>query len=281
MAQVTMPRSHAVSTSFSIAGYQSVDAAEDPTAYFAYLDSVAAAFCGMTEAGLNLLALRPGDRVLDVGCGHGVCAEPLAKRVGGSGRIFGVDSSRAMIAEAQRRFRGRDQMDFRLGDAMALPFDDESFDAARSDRVFMFVSDPRKALAELIRVTRPGGRIALTEGDIGSHAIDAVDVDTTRAMVAAMADRLPNGWIGRRLRALFIEAGLDHVEVRLTSVLSTSFAEWSERMGVGRVLAQAIEQRKVAQDRGAAWLDELRARDLHGRFTATGTFFTVAGTRPA
>jgi ubiquinone/menaquinone biosynthesis C-methylase UbiE len=281
MIQVTMPKSHPVSGSFSIAGYNSVDAAEDPAAYFAYLDSVAAAFHAMTQAGLDLLALRPGDRVLDVGCGHGVCAARLAERVGASGQVFGVDLSRAMIEEAQRRFAGQPQMDFRPGDAIALPFADEAFDAARSDRVLMFVSDAGKALAELIRVTKRGGRIAITEGDIGSHAIDASDVETTRAVLAGIADRLPNGWIGRKLRALFVEAGLSDVEVRLTSVLSTSFAEWRDRMGAGRAVRLAVEEGKIAKDRGTAWLEELQGRDLRGRFTATGMFFMVAGSRPA
>jgi SAM-dependent methyltransferase len=276
-----MPKSHPVSASFSIAGYQSVDAAEDPAAFFAYLDSVAAVFCNMTEAGLDLLGLHTGDRVLDVGCGHGACAERLATRVGRSGRVFGVDQSRAMIAEALRRFGTSEQMDFRLGDAMALPFGDGSFEATRADRVLMFVSDPHKALAEMIRVTKPGGRIAITEGDIGSHAIDAMDVEITRAVLATMANRVPNGWIGRRLRAMFIDADLCDVEVHLTCVLSTSFAEWSNRMGVGRTLARAIEDGKVPQDRGTAWLEELRSRDVQDRFTATGTFFTVAGRRPA
>jgi ubiquinone/menaquinone biosynthesis C-methylase UbiE len=281
MVQVTMPKSHPVSASFSISGYRSVDAAEDPAAFFAYLDSVAAAFRDMTEAGLDLLALRPGGRALDVGCGHGACAPRLAQRVGPSGHVFGVDLSRAMIEEARRRFRADARMDFRPGDAMALPFADEAFDAARSDRVFMFVRDPGRALAELIRVKKRGGRIAITEGDIGSHALDAADVETTRAVLAAMADRLPNGWIGRKLRAMFIEAGLSDVEVRLTSVLSTSFAEWHDRMGAGRAVSLAIEDGEVPKDRGAAWLEDLRQRDMQDRFTATGMFFTVAGSRPA
>jgi len=64
-------------------------------------------------------------------------------------------------------------------------------------------------------------------------------------------------------------------------VLSTSFAEWRDRMGAGRAVRLAVEEGKIAKDRGTAWLEELQGRDLRGRFTATGMFFMVAGSRPA
>ena len=195
MMTVVMPPRHMLSVSFSIAGYRDIDSAEDKSPYFAYLDSFANAFSAVTEAGVDLLRLRSGDSVLDVGCGHGACVPLLARRVGLAGRIVGIDASRAMVAEAQRRF---DQsglpVEFQFGSAQALPFEDASFDAARSDRVFMFLDDPQKALSELVRVTMPGGRIVITEGDIGTHSIDASDVETTRAVLTALSDRSPNGW---------------------------------------------------------------------------------------
>lgn len=277
---VVMPPRHPVSPSFSIAGYRDVDAAEDKSAYFAYLDSVAEVFRAMTESSVDLLRLRSGSSVLDVGCGHGACVPLLARRVGPMGRIVGLDASQAMVAEALRRFARSDlTVDFRVGDALALPFEDASFDAARSDRVFMFLDDPQKALSELVRITKPGGRIVVTEGDIGTHAIDAWDVATTRAVLAALSDRSPNGWIGRQLRALFVGAGLRDIDIQLTPILSTSFAEWNDRLGVEQFLASASAAGGVKSDQTLAWLDELRTRDAHGQFTGTAMLYTVAGTR--
>ena len=61
-----------------------------------------------------------------------------------------------MVAEARRRFDGGGlPVEFQTGDALALPFEDGTFDAARSDRVLMFLNDPQKALSELVRVTKP------------------------------------------------------------------------------------------------------------------------------
>jgi ubiquinone/menaquinone biosynthesis C-methylase UbiE len=282
MTTVLMPAAHPVSTSFSLAGYRDVDGAADHCAYFGYLDSVAEVFSEVITAGIDRMRLRAGDCVLDLGCGHGSCVPRLAPRVGPTGRIVGLDASRAMIAEARRRFESNAlPLEFHVGDAQALPFADAAFDAARADRVFMFLNDPARALAELVRVTKPGGRIVITEGDLGSHMIDAQDVATTRAVLAALSDRSPTGWIGRRLRALFVEAGLRDIEFEAIPILSTSYTEWNHRMGVEPFVLRAIEAGGLARDKTLAWLADLRARDAQGRFTASALLYTVAGTRPS
>lgn len=278
MTQVTLPARLSDAELFSLAGFRDVDAAADKTPYFTHLDSFAKAFGEMTEHGLDCLGLSRGSSVLDVGCGHGACAVPLARRIGPAGRIIGLDASSSMVSEARRRFAASGlPIEFHVGDAVSLPFDAASFDAARADRVFMFLEDPEKALSELVRVTRPGGRIVVTEGDLGTHAVPATDVPTARSVLAALCDRSPSGWIGRRLRGMFVSAGLRDVELKLIPLLSTSFAEWNHRLGVERFVSQSAES--VEHQRTLAWLDELRTLDAQGQFTATTMLFMVAGTR--
>ena len=157
-------------------GFRDVDSAPDPLAYASFLDHFAASFCEMIATGLDLLRLQDGAAVLDLGCGHGAAFPALAARVGASGRIVGLDASRTLLAEAAKRF-GESGLPVQcnLGDAHALPFPAGTFDAARADRVFLFLRDPAVALAELIRVTKPGGRLVVSESDLETAAVDAAD----------------------------------------------------------------------------------------------------------
>jgi SAM-dependent methyltransferase len=281
MQMVQMPRRHPVSAGFHLAGFRDVDGSQDADAYLAYLDSVGEVFRDVIRFGVDALHLGAGGAVLDVGCGHGACLSLLAQRVGRSGRVAGIDASAAMVAAARRRVAAQGLAAVvQRGDARELPFGDSVFDAARIDRVLMFVRDPQGALAELARVVRPGGRLCVTEGDVGTHAIDADDVATTRTMLAALSDRSPQGWIGRRLRSMALDLGWKDVELQLVPILSTSYAEWNDRLGVESQAALAVSQGLVTQEAVASWLDDLRTRDAQGRFTATALLFVVTATRP-
>jgi SAM-dependent methyltransferase len=279
---IVMPARHPVASGFSLAGYRNVDAAPDPASYFAFLDSVAEAFGPLRQRSVDALRLRDGDAVLDMGCGHGASIELLAQQVGPRGRVVGLDASQTMLSEAKRRLAGRGlPVELHAGDAHALPFDDGLFDAARSDRVFMFLDDPVRALRELCRVTQAGGRVVVTEGDIGTHAVDASDTATTLKVVAALSKRSPHSWIGRHLRALFVDAGLADVSVALTPILTLSYAEWSARVGIEACVAQAVVSGDLPEGDVKAWIADLKEREARGRFMGTALLFTVSGTRPA
>lgn len=267
-----------------IAGFAEVDAAADPGAYIAFLDAFQRTLAPMIDTGIELLRIREGDSVLDMGCGHGAAFERLAAKVGGAGRITGIDASRALLAEARRRCAARAlrvelRVELHEADAHRLPFDDGTFDAARADRVLIFLQDPAAALSEMVRVTRRGGRIVITESDLGCAVVDAPEAELTRVLLATAAEAVPNGWIGRRLRRLFIACGSSDVEVRLFSATSTSYAEWVRRMGLLPAAKRAIELGRASEAAVDDWLAELEADDRAGRFFAATTFFTASGTR--
>jgi ubiquinone/menaquinone biosynthesis C-methylase UbiE len=114
----------------------------------------------------DLLEVREGSSALDVGCGTGDDARALAERVGATGRVVGLDNSATMIEEARKRVEGLGlPVDYRVGDARRLDFPDASFDACRIDRVLHHLDDPQSAVAELVRVARPGARVVMHEPD--------------------------------------------------------------------------------------------------------------------
>lgn len=106
------------------------------------------------------LQVLPGEKVLDVACGSGNASIAAARRAWGN--TTGLDFVPALLERARERAAAeRLEIDFVEGDAQALPFDDASFDVTMSVYGVMFAPDQEQAAAELLRVTRPGGRIGL------------------------------------------------------------------------------------------------------------------------
>jgi SAM-dependent methyltransferase len=108
---------------------------------------------------LAMLAIAPGDRVLDVACGPGNFTREFALEAG-TGLVVGVDSSKTMLAVAVRD-NPMGNLAYVRADACNLPFGDGSFDAVCCFAALYLIQEPMRALAEIVRVTAPGGRLAL------------------------------------------------------------------------------------------------------------------------
>jgi SAM-dependent methyltransferase len=174
---------------------------------------------------LEWLAPRAGLRWLDVGCGTGTFAQLIAERCAPR-EVQGVDPSEGQLAIARMRSRGAT---FLRGDAMALPFEPQRFDAAAMALVIFFVPDPARGAAEMARVVRPGGLVTAYAWDVlgGGFPFDPIWEETRAAGATPLLP--PNPWAGTidALRGLWNAAGLEAVETR-EIVVQRTFATFED-----------------------------------------------------
>jgi ubiquinone/menaquinone biosynthesis C-methylase UbiE len=264
-------------------GFTDVDRTADPAAFVRHLDVLRAlpAAAPYWRRKYELLAVGPGQRVLDLGCGAGGDTLALARLVGPTGRVVGIDRSEAMLAEARRRAGSRGlPVEFRSGDAHALDLPDGTFDVCHADRVLRHVADPPRVLGELVRVARPGGRLVVMEPDSETVAVDAPDRGLTRTLLNLACDGVRQGWMGRQLYALCRAAGLADVAVEAVPVILTDFAAADRLLWLGSTARRAVDEGVVSAAAAAAWLEGLREADRAGRFFAAIEGFLVSGRKP-
>ena len=263
-----------------ISEWPRIDESRRPESFFRYLEDVSKV--GFMRINKNLsyrkLNLKSGDHVLDVGCGTGNDVRRLAKLVGQDGLAVGVDRSRKMIKYAREATNGPN-IRFRVADVEELPFSGEEFDACRCERLFVHLDDPDRALSEIIRVTKKGGRVCVIDVDWETLIVDSKDRRLTRTLLNMKCDGMNQGWIGRRLFGLFRAAELEKVRVSSGTFMLDSFSQAREFFGLEVLAHKAVQVGLVSKLQAYNWLDDLRKRDKMGCFFASSTGFNLIGVK--
>jgi SAM-dependent methyltransferase len=235
------------------------------------------------ETFLDWLAPKSGLQWLDVGCGNGTFTEMLIERCAPTS-VHGVDPSEGQLAYARTRLAARGAQ-FRQGDAMALPFPDDTFDAAVMPLVIFFVPNPARGVAEMARVVCPGGVVAayawdMEGGGFPYQALHAemrglgVEVPTPPSPDASRIDAMQDLWAGADLYA---------VETREITVQRTfdDFDDyWTTILGGASVSSQLAA---MASDDLMRLRARMRARlpaDATGRITYSAGANAVKGRVP-
>ncbi len=172
---------------------------------------------------IDLLAPAAGEHLLDVGVGPGLLALDLARLVGESGRMVGLDLAPAMVAAATVRLAGLPQAEVRIGDAANLDLPDGAFDGAVSTQVYEYVADMPRALAELHRVLRPGGRALILDTDWRSLVWHSADPARMDRVLACWDAHLADPHLPAKLGPLLREAGFS---VRRTEIVPMFSPRW-------------------------------------------------------
>jgi SAM-dependent methyltransferase len=270
-------------------GYHRVDA--DP-----YVVVLLATMVGTAawEATLRLrswerahLGLAHGQRLLDVGCGLGEAALGLARDLGEGGEVVGVDVSERMLRIARSNAgAARCRVRFTVGDACSLDEPDDSFDVARSERTLQWLADPAAAVAEMVRVVRPGGRVSLIDTDWSTFTIDVGD-DALAALVrdGMRTERHRPSNVGRRLHDLVGFAGCDPLARTEATQTWTTWDPDESPAPLGCFSMESLADDLVATDRLATadrrrFVSTVHDAARRGQFSMGLTMFGVVAVAP-
>lgn len=238
---------------------------------------------GAGEIFLDWMAPKPGLAWVDVGCGNGAFTQLIAERHAPS-RIDGVDPSEPQLAYARTR-PGVAMAAFHLGDAMALPFPDRSFDVAVMALVIFFVPEPAKGVSEMVRVVSPGGTVAAYAWDMDGGGFPLQPILGELRSMGHMPSLPPSVDASRLdvMQSVWTSAGLVDVETRVIDVTRafTDFEDFWSASSAGPSVRAALavmspEEIAQLQSRVRAGL----AEDAAGRITCRARANAIKGRVP-
>jgi ubiquinone/menaquinone biosynthesis C-methylase UbiE len=265
--------------------YGAIDRQRQPHGYVEHLEAR-----GRTPAQrrlrrrfLRFARIGPGHQILEVGSGTGIVTREAAALVGPRGQVIGVDPSRVMT-QAARRLARAGQVGTRIvhtvGDGARLRFRANRFDRVFAVTVLLHVRNSSAILREMIRVTRPGGIVAVQDQDFGSLTLDHPDrALSARIMDGVVARMYPDPFSGRRIFGRLVRLGLRRVRLSVEVFQDTRLEPYTHAM-LTRRAENAVRLGLAGASSAARWLAAIERQAASGQFAFTLNYYAARGVKP-
>jgi SAM-dependent methyltransferase len=215
----------------------------------------------------DALQIAGNSNILDVACGVGFDVIELARRFPRA-NVYGLDPSQGFLGLARQRAEGLANARFVGGDSRRLPFSDNRFDAVRIDRSLQHIAAPIKALREMVRVTRKGGRIVVAEPDWGTFFVYNGDLATGARIAGVWEKSFANPYIGREAGVLLRQCGVENIGCRAHVLVVRSVEAADIIFDLGRVIENCVAAGALTRDEAEGWRQATESACESGAFLA-------------
>jgi ubiquinone/menaquinone biosynthesis C-methylase UbiE len=221
---------------------------------------------------MEALNLRAGDRVLEVGCGGGFYVYECGRTVGAKGRVAAIDLSAEQIAATRERCAELPWVECQVANALDLPYGDAEFDAAYGVQVIEYLTDFGKALREIHRVLRPGGRFINLATNYNSIVWHSEHPERMLRVMTTFFTHAPYVDLPTILSPALRKAGFQPIRQRAVPIINTSYTENSFSTLVAKMIAPYVVGRgDVTSEEVNEWLAEFTALEKKGEYFYSAT----------
>ena len=267
--------------SMELRNFKALNDVADTSDYIAMLEAFDAIpqLRELKEIARQRSGIGNGQSVLDIGCGFGLETLRLAEVAGPDVSVHGLDKSEFFIAEAKRRAETKNlRIDFQTGDATNLPFDDGSFDYVRAERLLIYLKDFQSVIAEMRRVLKPGGHLALIEPDFSTVTINVANRTLFRKVIEyEIAHAVEQSWLPGPLNSALQDLGFQNIECASRALIFQQDlgAAYFKSLGV-----HAQEAGTITENENLEWQQSIDRLRKTGQIFATVGYFLFTATRP-
>lgn len=245
-----------------------------------YLQILATRIGPLKKRSYELMHIRNGHRILDLGCGPGIDTIPLANFVGSIGQVIGIDIDREMINIANEKAKEAnvtDRVIHKHYDAESIPYNPNYFNSCRCERLLQHLLHPERAISEMIRVTKPNGWIIVSDTDHSTLTIDSPDIDIEWKLRRFHTELYKNGYIGRQLYRLFKQQNLEDITVEIFPLSSTEYMLTRYIALLDKTEKEAISTGTITDEELKRWQNNLERADKDGVFFSSVIMVLIAG----